>query len=328
MVSQRGCSIVTFAFCIALFWFVLFTAAFLSWLPVMMFLHKAEIGMQKSILVKQLGPPKRVLTASDLRQDDFWKNLGAKPPDHEVLEYWIHGFPHSDFVLVYVSESDKVTDFDFRNDDNLAISGKYDELARALHRVIYCWVISALAVVIIWGLRRKIIVMNRRIEHGPDKTLTAEPFSLPLYPEPGFTFDQGAAAFVKKKDDVLAGIFIKWAVVGCFVIMLSLAFYGLFRMIGYPWLEWTSLILLMSIGPSAPITMVVFYIVQQLQLPRARCGGCGERMRRKWSKAEGHKYLFLICPGCERYVNTGLSGLSLRGWQGKRQADEQGGPTD
>ena len=152
--------------------------------------------------------------------------------------------------------------------------------------------------------------------------------SQPRYPEPGFAFDPQAAAFVRKQDDLLAGIFIKWAVVACILILLSLAFYGLFKMMQYPWLEWTSLILLISIAPCGPVLLIVAFVMGQLQLPRAKCGGCGERMRRKWSKAEGHKYLFLICPGCERYVNTGLSGLSLRGWQGKRQADEQGGPTD
>lgn len=134
-------------------------------------------------------------------------------------------------------------------------------------------------------------------------------FSQPPYPEPGFAFDTGAAVFVKKHEDLLQKIFMMWAVYVLILILLALAFFGLFWLLEYPWLVWVVMTLLIAVGPYGPILLVILFVMGHLQLPRARCSGCGKKMARKWSVTEGGKYLFLICTGCWRYLNTGLSSL-------------------
>ena len=147
--------------------------------------------------------------------------------------------------------------------------------------------------------------------------------SQPPYPELGFTFDPQVAAFVKKHEDALAGFFIKWTIIGCVLIFLALAFTGLYKLLEYPWLEMAAFVLFILLGLSAPAALIVIFIWWQMQLPRARCSGCGEKMERKWSVAEGRKHLFLICPGCKRYTNTGLSGLSLHCRKNNGEGNEQ-----
>jgi hypothetical protein len=144
--------------------------------------------------------------------------------------------------------------------------------------------------------------------------------SQPPYPELSFTFDTQAATFVKRHDDLLAKFFTLWAVYVFILILLALAFYGFFRLLGHPWLAWVVITLGLSMGPFGPVLLVVLFVVGQLQLPRVRCSDCGERMKRKWLAADaietkkylylfGKRYLFLICPRCRKYVNTRRTGL-------------------
>jgi hypothetical protein len=287
---------------------------------VLLFDRKVEIGMDRNLLIERLGPPLHTYGKGEPIEQDFYRKRGVKPASHEILTYSIYGFVLGYMALVYIDESGKVAEIALWNSDSMSADYHYERVVRSSRIVAGLWAGFGALLLVVYLLRRT----YRKPGQKPSKHEAIEALSQPPYPEVGFEFDAKAAAFVfTYTGGAIERLLTRWTVLIFVLVAVVAGFYALNMLLGYEWMLLLAMGVGMCMGITAPVMLGVLYVLAQMQLPRARCSGCGKKMERKWSVAEGRKRLFLICPACKRYVNTGLSGLALRGRQ-ERQTNEQG----
>jgi hypothetical protein len=292
---------------------------------VLLFDRKVDIGMDKEMLVERLGPPSHIYAKGEPTDQDFFRQRGVKPASQEILTYTIHGFVLGYTAFVYIDESGKVAEIALWNSDSMSADYNYERVVRGSRIIAGLWAGFGALLLLVFLLRRA----YRTPPEKRSKADATEALSQPTYPEADFEFDREAASFVlTRTSGAIERLLTRWAIVMFVLVVPGAIFLVLHKFFDYIWPLYVALALVGCVGFTAPAILGTLFVLARLQLPRARCSGCGKKMKKKWSMAEGRKRLFLICPGCKRYANTCLSSLSLSSRQSERQTDEQDNPAD